>query len=377
MEENFEIVATTFKGLEDTLTREVRELGGQRPKSLIRAASFYGDKGFLYKANLKLSTALRILKPIAHLRNIRSVAVLYNKVYDIPWETYFDVDKTVFFHVSGRLNGIPHTHFVSQKVKDALVDRFRDRTGRRPRIEKNGAQIHINLHMFRDQMSVALDSSGEPLFKRGYRRYTGKAPLNEVLAAGLIRLAGWKGDRHLIDPMCGSGTIPIEAALQAMQIPPGIFREEFSFMHWKDFDKGLYDHIRQAMLKRVREPFEMIRILGYDKDDRMVDKARQNAEAAGVDRFVQCEKKDFFRTEKIPGPVTLIFNPPYDQRLSLRDKEDFFRRIAAHLKEHYRWSTAWILSDIPLRRYFDIRPLNTYKLVNGKIDVFFSGFRIE
>ncbi|NPA46115.1 MAG: class I SAM-dependent RNA methyltransferase [Chlorobi bacterium] len=377
MEENFKIIATTFKGLEQTLAEEVRELGGQRPKTLVRAVSFYGDMGFLYKANLKLSTALRILRPIAHLRNIKSVAVLYNKIYDIPWEEYFDADKTVFFHVSGRLDGIPHTHFVSQKVKDALVDRFRDRTGRRPRVDNREAQIHINLHMFRDQMSVALDSSGDPLFKRGYRKATGKAPLNEVLAAGLIRLAGWKGDRHLIDPMCGSGTIPIEAALQAMQVPPGIFRESFSFMHWKDFDAELYEHIRQAMLKRVREPFEMIKILGYDKDGRMIDKARMNAEAAGVDDFVRFEQKDFFRTEKIPGPVTLIFNPPYDQRLSLRDKEDFFRRVAAHLKEHYRWSTVWILSDIPLGRYFGRRPFRTYKLVNGKIDVFFSGFNIE
>ena len=375
--DDFKIIATTFKGLESVLEDEIRRLGGRNIRRLVRAVSFYGDKAMLYEANGILSTALRVLKPVAHLRNLKSVAAVYNKVYDIPWENYFDPDKTVFFHVSGQLDTIPHSHFVSQKVKDALVDRFRDRFGRRPAVDKQAAQVVIDLHLFRDQMSVSLDSSGEPLFKRGYRRRTGRAPLNEALAAGIIRLTGWRADRHLIDPMCGSGTIPIEAALQAARIPPGFLGRSFAFMHWKDYDPALFETLKRRHMSRVRPPVEIIRIQGYDKDARMVETARENALAAGVEEYVSFEVRDFFQTQKIPGPTTLLFNPPYDQRLSLAGREAFYERVGKHLQEAYHWSTVWILSPELWNKYLGRRAFKVFKLMNGKIPVYLAGYRIE
>ncbi len=375
--ENFKMIATTFKGLEKVLAREVQELGGQRPRPLVRAVEFYGDKGFMYKANLRLATALRILKPIAHLRNIRSVAALYDKIKAIPWEAYFDVNKTVYFHISGRLDTLPHTHFVSQKAKDALADRFREVTGYRPSVSKDNPDIRIDLHLFRDQISVSLDASGDPLFKRGYRTATGPAPLNEVLAAGMLRLARWKGQTHLIDPMCGSGTIPIEGALLAANIPPGIFREKFAFMQWKDFDPALFAQIRDAVMKHVREPLEIIRIIGYDKEAYLVEKALKNLASAGVDQFVSCEAKDFFLTRKIPGPVTMLFNPPYDRRLPVDDRDKFYRRIARHLEDNYQRAEVWIVSEHSFDRYFKRRPFRKFHLMNGKIPVTFAGYKMD
>ncbi len=375
--ENFKMIATTFKGLEKVLHREVAQLGGQKPKALIRAVEFYGDKGFLYKANLKLSTAVRILKPIAHLRNIKTVASLYNKIYDIPWEKFFHSRKRIFFNVSGELNSIPHTHFISQKVKDAIADRFRNRFGNRPDVDKTHPQVVVNLHLFKDQIAVSLDASGSPLFKRGYREQTGYAPLNEVMAAGLIRLARWNGDTHLIDPMTGSGTIPIEGALQAADIPPNIFREEFAFMHWHDFDPDLYRTIRKSLLDRIKEPSDLIKIIGYDNNPEMIKIARKNAENAGVDAFVELETKDFFDTRKIPGPVTLLFNPPYDKRLSVKNKETFYNKIVAHLNEKFPLSKVWLLTPEPLNRFFGKKPMASFKLTNGKIPVFFAGYETD
>ncbi len=377
-EQSFKIIVTTLKGLEGVLEREIRALGVRRTRRLIRAVELYGDKALLYELNLRLSTALRILKPVAHLRNLKSVAAIYNKVYELPWEQWFFSRKSMYFHVSGELNTVPHTHFVSQKVKDAIADRFRERFGHRPDVRKENAEMRINLHLFRDQMTVSLDSSGEPLFKRGYRQETGPAPVNEVLAAGLIRLARWEGDSHLIDPMCGSGTIPVEGALFSKNIPPGMFRENFSFMHWNDYDEVLFKKIKERLAEKIKEPFELMKILGYDKDAAVLERAQKNAAHARVDDYVQCEVKDFFVTKKIPGPVKLIFNPPYDRRLPLPAREKFYRRIQDHLKEAYPFSEAWILTaEHPKKLFPGMKPFKVFSLMNGKIPVYFSGFKID
>jgi len=376
-EEPFKMVATTFKGLEKVLAREIRELGGQKVRPLVRAVEFYGDTPLLYKTNLAAATALRILKPTAHLRNIRSVAVLYNKIYEIPWETFFHSRKRLWFNVSGMLDTIPDTLFVSQKTKDAIVDRFRDRFGHRPDVDKENPEVVINLHLFRNQITVSLDASGVPLFKRGYRTGAGEAPLNEVMAAGLVRLAKWRNDTHLIDPMTGSGTIPIEAALLASRTAPNLGRSFFSFMHWRDFRPRLLEEIQKELESRRVRPVEFLRIAGYDRDPAMIDIARQNAREAGVDEFVDWEVKNFFETRKIPGPVTLIFNPPYDKRLGLKSREGFYRRMAAHLNDAYRWATAWILSPGDLSSYMGRKPLARYRLLNGKIPVTFAGYSLD
>jgi len=373
----YRMIATTFKGLEKVLARELKETGASRVRPLVRAVEFHGNDEMLYRANLQLATALRILKPVAHLRNIKSVAALYNKVYDIPWEKLFHSRKSIYFNISGMLDTIPDTRFVSQKSKDAIVDRFRDLYGNRPDVDKENPDVVINLHLFKNQMTVSLDASGSPLFKRGYREGTGEAPLNEVLAAGLLRLARWRGDSHLIDPMTGSGTIPVEAALMAAHIPPNLHREKFSFMHWHGFKPWLLENIKKELRGQIRRPTELLRIIGYDRDPAMIEIARRNAENAGVSEYIEWDVKDFFETRKIPGAVTLIFNPPYDKRLPLKNREQFYQKTAGHLQDAFRWSEAWIVSPDKWHKYFRRKPIATYHLYNGKIPVIFSGFSLE
>jgi len=375
--EHFKFIATTFKGLEKVLEKELREAGASKTRRLIRAVEFYGDLPMLYKTNMQIATAIRILRPVAHLRNVKSVAALYNKMYEIPWEKFFHSRKRIYFHVSGTLDTIPDTRFVSQKTKDAVVDRFRDLYGNRPDVDKETPQVVINLHLFKNQISVSLDASGTPLFKRGYREVAGEAPLNEVLAAGLLRLARWRGDSHLYDPMTGSGTLPVEAALLAADIPPNLHREDFGFMHWHGFRPALLERVREELRNRIRQPSPLLRIIGSDRDKNMIDVARRNARKAGVDGWIEWEVKDFFDTRKIPGDVTLIFNPPYDKRLPLKSRQSFYEKTARHLQEAFRWSTAWIVSPENWQKYFRRKPVASYRLYNGPLPVVFSGFRLD
>ena len=243
MEQEFELIAKTFMGLEPTLAQELTELGANDVQIGRRMVSFTGDKELMYRANFQLHTAIKILKPIKHFK-AQSADEVYNEVMKIDWSQYLDNDKTFAVDSVVFSEEFRHSKFVSYKVKDAIVDQFRERTGKRPNISVSSPDIRLNMHVAEDKCTLSLDSSGESLHRRGYRQESVEAPLNEVLAAGMILQTGWKGDIDFIDPMCGSGTLLIEAALIALNMSPGVFRKEYAFEKWNDFDQDLFDEIR-------------------------------------------------------------------------------------------------------------------------------------
>ncbi len=366
MEQNFKMLAKTFFGFEEILAKELRQLGAQEVEIGNRAVSFVGDKGFMYKANLCLRTALKILKPI-HTATIESDNDLYQLFYDFPWTDYLEVDSKFVIDsvVYGEL--FTHSQYASQKAKDGLVDRFRDEFQARPSVEMNRPDLRINLHIQNDQCTISLDSSGASLHHRGYRTATNIAPLNEVLAAGLIQLSGWKGNTDFYDPMCGSGTILIEAALFSCKIPANINRKSFAFEKWKDWDESLMETIKTSQLKKIINP--NVQIKGSDKAPSAVEKAIQNVENANLSDFITIEKKDFFQVEKeTKGPLHLLTNPPYGERLE-GDMNVFYQGIGDSFKQSFPNTQAWMISsNMEALKHVGLRPSRKIKLFNGKLE---------
>jgi len=366
MEQNFKMLAKTFFGFEEILAKELRQLGAQEVEIGNRAVSFVGDKGFMYKANLCLRTALKILKPI-HTATIESDNDLYQLFYDFPWTDYLEVDSKFVIDsvVYGEL--FTHSQYASQKAKDGLVDRFRDEFQARPSVEMNRPDLRINLHIQNDQCAISLDSSGASLHHRGYRTATNIAPLNEVLAAGLIQLSGWKGNTDFYDPMCGSGTILIEAALFSCKIPANINRKSFAFEKWKDWDESLMETIKTSQLKKIINP--NVQIKGSDKAPSAVEKAIQNVENANLSDFITIEKKDFFQVEKeTKGPLHLLTNPPYGERLE-GDMNVLYQGIGDSFKQSFPNTQAWMISsNMEALKHVGLRPSRKIKLFNGKLE---------
>ena len=240
--QSFEMIAKTFQGLEEILATELTALGANDVQIGRRMVSFSGDKEMMYKANFCLRTAIRILKPIKHFKAMDADEV-YRKIQEVHWEDFLSTEKTFAVEPTIFSQEFRHSRFVAYKVKDAIVDYFREKTGNRPGVRVNNPDVLINIHIAENDCTLSLDSSGESLHRRGYRQEAVEAPLNEVLAAGMIMMTGWKGECDLIDPMCGSGTIPIEAALIAKNIAPGVFRKGYAFEKWPDFDADLLDKI--------------------------------------------------------------------------------------------------------------------------------------
>ncbi len=366
MEENFKMVAKTFYGFEEILAKELRMLGAQDIKPGNRMVSFVGDLGFLYKANLCLRTALKILKPI-HTGWVANEEALYQLFYDFPWEDYLDVDSK--FVIDSVVHGTLFTHsqFASQKAKDGLVDQFRDRHNERPSVDLNRPDLRINLHIQEDFCTISLDSSGASLHHRGYRTATNIAPLNEVLAAGLIQLSGWKGNTDFLDPMCGSGTLVIEAAMFACNVPANINRKAFAFEKWTDWDADLFEKIQESQLKKITNP--AIQIKGSDKAPSAIEKALVNIENANLSDFVKIEKKDFFQLEKeSTGPLHLLTNPPYGERLD-GDMNALYQGIGDAFKQSFPNTHAWIISsNMEAIKCVGLRPSRKIKLFNGKLE---------
>lgn len=366
MEENFKMVAKTFFGFEEILAKELLQLGAQQIKPGNRMVSFVGDLGFLYKANLCLRTALKILKPI-HTARVQDEDALYQLFYDFPWEDFLDVNSK--FVIDSVVHGTLFTHsqFASQKAKDGLVDQFRDRYNERPSVDLNRPDLRINLHIQEDFCTVSLDSSGASLHHRGYRTATNIAPLNEVLAAGLIQLSGWKGNTDFLDPMCGSGTIVIEAAMFASNIPANINRKQFAFEKWTDWDADLFEKIQESQLKRIKNPG--IQIKGSDKAPSAIEKATINVENANLSEFITLEKKDFFQIDKeTSGPLHLLTNPPYGERLD-GDMNALYQGIGDAFKQSFPNTQAWLISsNMEALKCVGLRPSRKIKLFNGKLE---------
>lgn len=374
MATNFKMMAKTFYGFESLLEEELKKLGAQDVTKMNRAVLFKGDKGFLYKANLCLRTALKILVPI-HTSRVPSEQVLYQVAYDYPWENHFSSTST--FMIDSVVFGDTFTHslYVSQKVKDAIVDRFRAKEGARPSVDLEQPDIRINVHIDRENATFSLDSSGASLHHRGYRSATNKAPLNEVLAAGLIQLSGWDTRTDFLDPMCGSGTLVIEAAMLSCNIPANINRKEFAFEKWNDWDEDLYLTIEEAQLNKIQGLAGSIE--GFDKSPSAIEKANQNLVNANLEEFVSIEKNNFLYAQKeSEAPLHILTNPPYGVRLE-GEINALYRSIGDTLKQRYLDTEAWIISsNFEALKHVGLRPTRKIKLYNGKLETRLSQFKI-
>ena len=328
--------------------------------------TFEGDLGFLYKANLCLRTALKVFRPI-HAGRVFNEKQLYEQLYSLDWPGYFSADTTFAFDTTMHSDTFKNSMFVSLRAKDALVDKFRSMGYKRPNVDSRSAQVRIQLHLQNNDLTVSLDSSGASLHQRGYKVATNIAPINEVLAAGLLLLSGWDGRTDFLDPMCGSGTILIEAAMIACNIPANINRERFAFQNWSDFDAELFNKIVEAGLNKTREFHH--KIIGYDKAPSAVRKATENVQNANLSEYITIEKKDFFGTQKpIKGPLHILFNPPYGERLQV-DIPTFYGKIGDTLKQGYPGSLAWfITSNLEALKYVGLRPSRKIKVFNGKLE---------
>ncbi|SNR36365.1 THUMP domain-containing class I SAM-dependent RNA methyltransferase [Lutibacter flavus] len=367
MNHNFKMVATTMFGLEEVLETELKNLGAQDIQVGVRNVSFSGDKGFMYKANIALRTAIRILKPIKRFK-VADEDDLYKKLMQIEWERFMTVDSTFAIGaVVNSKNFTTNSHYISLKSKDAIADYFRHKYHKRPNVDIKYPDLKIHVHIQGDLCSVSLDSSGDSLHKRGYRSATNIAPINEVLAAGLVLLSGYTGDCNFIDPMCGSGTILIEAAMIANNIPANINRKEFGFEKWEDYDEDLYFTIQESLLKKIRSSH--FKIMGFDKAPSAVRKAKENVENANLSEFIGIHHVNFFNSMKeVFGQTTILFNPPYGERLDI-DMQEFYKKIGDTLKGGYPDSTVWfITSNLDAIKHVGLRTSRRIKLKNGDLD---------
>ncbi|HLV13685.1 MAG TPA: THUMP domain-containing protein [Xanthomarina sp.] len=369
MENNFKMVAKTLFGFEELLAKELTQLGAQDVKIGVRNVSFVGDKGFMYKANLALRTAIKILKPIETFK-VRNEKDLYDKIYNMPWEHYVKPSGTIAVDATINSDVFTHSLYIAQKTKDAVVDKFRDTTGERPNVDLKFPDLKINVHIDREVCNISLDSSGDSLHKRGYKTATNIAPINEVLAAGMVMLSGWDGQSDFMDPMCGSGTILAEAAMIACNIPPNLMRKEFAFERWADWDVDLFEKIEESLLSKTRDFHH--KIIGYDKSPSAVTKAKENIKNAHLDEFVSIQHEDFFKTQKGgSNKLHMVFNPPYGERLDI-DMEEFYKNIGDTLKQGYPGTDAWfITSNLDALKHVGLRPSRKIHLVNAKLEARF------
>ena len=365
MQESFELIAKTFQGLEEVLAQELIELGANDVQIGRRMVSFSGNQEMMYRANFCLRTAVRILKPISHFR-ARNADEVYKAVKEIEWKDILDLDTSFVVDTTVYSTEFRNSKFVAYKVKDAIVDYFMEHEGKRPNISVANPDLRLNIHIAEDNCTLSLDSSGESLHLRGYRTATVEAPINEVLAAALIKMSGWKFDCDLIDPFCGSGTILVEAALMARNIYPGVFRQKFGFENWKDFNPELLSSIFED--DSNERTFEH-RIVGSDINLRAVEAALANAKAAGVADLITVEQREIRDFKKPEMPAVLITNPPYGERLRPEDLSDIYRTLGEKLKREFQGGEAWIISS--REELFDsmrLRPSFKVPLQNGSLD---------
>ncbi|MBD5317518.1 MAG: RNA methyltransferase [Bacteroides sp.] len=366
----FEMVAKTFQGLEDILAEELRNLGAINVEPGRRMVSFEGDLEMLYRANMCCRTALRILKPLCSFE-ARNPDQLYDRVKEMDWSELLTVDKTFSIDSVVYSDEFTHSRYVTYRVKDAIVDQFQDRLGqgKRPGVRLHDADVMLNVHISGIRVTISLDSSGESLHKRGYRMAQTDAPLNEVLAAGIILKSGWRGDCPLVDPMCGSGTFLIEAALIAANIMPGIYRRSFAFEQWPDFDRELFESIYHD---DSQERTFSGRIYGGDISPKAIAIAEKNIKSAGVAKYIDLEQKALSQWDEAPAegePGVMITNPPYGERIAAEDMDGLYRTLGSKLKNVFKGYHAWVLGY--REEYFfkiGLAPSLKMPLLNGSLE---------
>lgn len=369
-----QLIAKTVAGIEPVLARELRELGAKNVSILRRGVAFEGDQRLLYRSNVELHTALRILVPIDQFQATHEDQ-FYNKVKQIDWSRYLDIDETFAIDSIVHSSYFKHSHYISLKTKDAIVDQFREKEGKRPSVDVRRPKIRIHVHIHEKECSIALDSSGESLHKRGHRVETVEAPINEVLAAGLIGLTGWKGDCDFIDPMCGSGTFLIEAALWAYNIAPQLHRKSFGFTKWNDFDKRLLAEIKQNAEQAIK-PFNHS-IWGFDKSFKAIKATQRNILAAQMEGKIKVDRRRFEKLDKPVPNGLIIMNPPYDERLHDLNINDLYSAIGDQLKQVFTGYTAWILSsNKSALKHIGLRPSKKIVVFNGKLECKFQQYEM-
>ena len=372
---DFLMLAKTFKGLEEVLAQELIELGANDVQLERRAVSFRGDKALLYRANLCLRTAIRILVPIASFK-AKDTDALYDQVKALNWSQYMTADQTFAIDATVYSESFRNSRFVTYRVKDAIADYWIDKAHKRPSVSTQIPDILLNVHVANEQVTISLDSSGESLHKRGYRVATTEAPISEVLAAGMLLLAGWKGQSDFYDPMCGSGTLLIEAALIARNIAPGVFRSSFAFEKWPDFDADLWNDIYND---DSNERDFTHHIYGSDASFYAIQQAAKNVKSAGVAKDVELKQIRMEEIKEVHAEGTLVMlNPPYGERLkSNKEMEDLYSAIGTTLKHQFTGSTAWIISsNVEAMKCIGLKPSKKYHLLNGELDCQFNKYEL-
>lgn len=363
--QKYEIVATTLMGLENILAQEIESLGGERTEKLRRAVRFLGDDELLYKANMQSRTAVRFLVPIDDF-SAENETDLYNNAKSFPWEKVLHLSQTVSIDATISGNHFSNSHYVALKVKDAIADRFREKKGKRPDVGKENPDIVINIHVTGSEVVISLDSSGLSLDRRGYRKKSNEAPINEILAAGIILISGWNAHLPFYDPMAGSGTFSIEAALIATKTPPNLSRT-FCFQNWRDFDSTLFNKVKAELKSQIVDPD--LKIFARDILSKNLEIIAENAEIAGVDEYINLKKADFFGTEPSTDSGIVFLNPPYGERMKMDDVFDFYSRIGDTLKQKYAGFEAWMISsDKEAIKKVGLRGEQKIDLQNGGLD---------
>lgn len=371
--ENLKIQIKTFFGLEEILAEEIRKLGGANVEVKNRAVNCEGDLGFLYKINYSARTALKILVPVLTFKAWDENR-FYDKLFAFPWDELMTVDQTFAIDTTIYSERFNHSQFISLKMKDAIADYFNFKFRKRPSVDTQQPDVKFHLHIDRELVTISVDSSGDPLFKRGYRKEQGEAPINEVLASGMLQLAGWDGKGNFLDPMCGSGTLLIEAAMIAMDLPAQVFRKKFGFQNWLNYDAALFQTIKDVRINRVKEFTG--KIVGYDLDSNMLHASRINIESAEMEDVIEVRDQDFFESKKELFPLLMVFNPPYDERIEIADDE-FYKRIGDTFKKSYPNTLAWLISsDLDAMKKIGLRPSRKIKLFNGKLECRFMQYEM-
>lgn len=366
--ENFNIVATTLTGLEEVLAQELRDLDMDFVKVGNRAVSCSGNLRQLYEANLWCRTAIRILRPLRTFK-ARDEKDLYEQVQKTNWSEVFDLNMTFAIDAVVSHSSFEHSLYVSQLTKDAIVDQFRKKTGERPSVDRIRPDVRLNLHMHENMVTLSLDSSGDSLHRRGYRLQTNVAPLNEVLAAGIIGLSGWDKKSAFIDPMCGSGTFLIEAALMAQNMAPGLFRRDpYGFEKWKDYNESLFEMVwNTAEAKAKTSP--QAQIIGYDLDADYIEAALGNIENAGLQSMIKIEQANFFDTTAPADHGVVVMNPPYNERIQSDDINLLYKNIGDTLKQNYQGFDAFVLTgNLEAAKSIGLRTSRRVPLYNGSIE---------
>ena len=375
MSENFKMIAKTFYGFEEILSEELLKLGAQKIIKGNRNVSFYGDKGFMYKSNISLRTALKIIKPIKEFK-FKDIDEYYKKIYEIKWEDYLDFNSSFLINsVVFNSKIFNNSKFTSLKAKDAIVDRFRNKFKNRPSINSFNPDLKIEIHVNRNFCTISLDSSGESLHKRGYKKYNSAAPLNEVLAAGIILMSAWDKKSDLLDPMCGTGTFLIEAAMIARNIAPNLNRLAFAFEKWKDWDNELFETIEESVKSKEIE-FEH-KLYGFDISSAIIKKAKKNIEISDLGVDIEIVKKDFLTSIKTDNDkLYVLINPPYDKRISA-DVNQLYKKIGDTLKNNYLYSDVWIITaNLEAIKSIGLKSSKKIKLFNANLESRLLNYKI-